>query len=49
MQVNDEVAHERVVDRFLSSGLPRGVSVRVIRINADDIEMSEISKCYTVE
>ena len=42
MQVNDEIAHLRVVDRLLRFGLPCRVGGRVVGIDADDIELLEI-------
>jgi hypothetical protein len=42
VQMNDEIAHMGVVDRHLRLFLPRFIGLRIIGINADDIEMVEI-------
>jgi len=42
MQMHDEIAHVRVVDRLLRLCTPRRVGLGVIRINADDVDFIEI-------
>ena len=42
MQMDDEVAHMRVVDGLLRLGLPGGIGGGVVRIDADDVELVEI-------
>src|SRR5262252_5336968 len=40
--MDDEVPHLRVVDRLLGLGLPRRVGARIIRVDADNIQVREI-------
>src|SRR5713226_3960445 len=49
MQVDDEVAHMRVVDGALRLGLPGGVGRCVVRIDADEVEPVEIAERDVVE
>ena len=49
MQVDDEVAHLRVVDRALRLGPPGGVSGRIVRIEPDDLDVVEILEGVVLE
>lgn len=49
MQVNDEIAHQRVVDGALRRALPRRVRRLVIGKDADDVETRQIAEFVTVE
>ena len=49
VQVDDEIAHLRVVDRLLRLGLPGRIGGRVVRIDADDVELVEILELGAVE
>ena len=42
MQMHDEIAHVRVVNRLLCLRTPRRVGLGVIRINANDVDFLEI-------
>src|ERR1043166_1470619 len=49
MQMDDEVAHVRVVDRLLRLRLPGGIGAGVIGIDADDIEIVEVLELDGIE
>jgi len=49
VQVDDEIAHVRVVHRPLSRRLPGVISLSVVRIDADDVEFVEVAELDTVE
>ena len=49
MQVDDEIAHARVVDRRLGLRLPGVVGGAVVRKDADDIELGEIGEADAVD
>ena len=42
VQVDDEIAHVRVVDRRLRLGFPGGIGCRVVREHADDVDLVEV-------
>src|SRR5512144_364618 len=42
VQVNDEIAHVRVVDSLLRLCLPCDVGARIVRVDADDVDLVEI-------
>src|SRR5437868_9950103 len=42
VQVNDEIAHLRVVDGLLRLGAPSGIGGCVIRVDADQLDLVEI-------
>src|SRR5437868_3218421 len=49
MQVNDEIAHVRIVNRLLSLAFPGGISGGVVGINADDLKLVEVPEFVAVE
>ena len=49
MQVDDEIAHMRVVDGLLRLGLPGGVGGGVVRIEADDLDLVEVLERVVLE
>src|SRR5262245_37854419 len=49
MQVNDKIAHLRIVDGHLRLGLPGRVGAGIVRENADDVELVEILELGAVE
>ena len=49
MQVDDEIAHMGVVDSLLRFGLPRDVGGRIVRKDADDIDLFEIPEFVAAE
>src|SRR5689334_16466045 len=49
MQVDDEIAHEGVVDRFLRLGFPGGIGRGVIRKDADDLDLFQIPEFSAAE
>ena len=49
MQMDDEVAHVRIVDGLLRLRLPGGIGGCVVRVNADDVELVEILELDAVE
>src|SRR5215218_3934602 len=49
MQMHDEVAHLRVVDGLLRLALPYGISARVVRIEADDLDLAQVLELAGVE
>jgi hypothetical protein len=44
MQVHDEIAHVSIVDRLLRLGSPYRMGRRVIRENADEIQLFQIAE-----
>lgn len=42
MQVDDEITHMRIVDGLLRLRTPRDIGARVIRIDADDIDLGQV-------
>ena len=49
VQMDDEIAHLRIVDGLLRLGLPGRVGGGVVRIDADDVELVEILELGVVE
>src|SRR4029078_12449941 len=49
VQVNDEIAHVRVVDGLLRFRLPCDVGARIVRVDADDIKLVEILELFASE
>src|SRR5215475_6453740 len=49
VQMDDEIAHLRVVDRLLRLRLPGRVGGRVVRVDADDINLVEILEFNVVD
>src|SRR5947208_1614920 len=49
MQVDDEIAHLRVVHGALRHRLPGFVGFRVVRIHADEVELVEVGELDIVE
>src|SRR5712692_8334102 len=49
VQMDDEIAHVRIVDRLLRLGLPGAVGRGIIGIDADDVELGEILELGVVE
>src|SRR5581483_4931984 len=49
VQVDDEVAHMRVVDGLLRLGLPGDIGTGVIRVDADDVDLVEIAELVAAE
>ena len=49
MEVDDEIAHLRVVDRALRLGAPGDVSRRIIRIEADDLDVIQVLEGVVLE
>ena len=47
--MDDEIAHLRIVDGLLRLRLPGGVGGRVVRIDADDVELVEVLEFGAVE
>src|SRR6188472_4034199 len=47
--MHDEVAHMGIVNGAVRSVLPRVIRLRVIWVNADDVELFEIAELYSVE
>ena len=44
MQMDDEVAHRRIVDGPLGGGLPGGMRRGIVGIDADDIERRQVAE-----
>ena len=42
MHMDDEIAHVRIVDGLLGLRLPGRIGGRVVRVDADDVELVEI-------
>ena len=49
MEMDDEIAHLRIVDRALRLGPPGGVGGRIIRVEADDLDVVEILEDVVLE
>src|SRR5262245_58830321 len=49
VQVNDEIAHVCVIDGLLRFRLPRDVSSRIVRVDADDVDLVEILELGAAE
>lgn len=49
MQVDDEIAHQRIVDRTLCGALPSRVRRLIVGKDADDVERVEVSEFVAVE
>ena len=49
VHVDDEVAHHGVVDGAVRSALPGGKRLRVVGVDADDIEVLEIAELDALE
>src|SRR5581483_9781878 len=49
MEVNDEIAHMRVVDGLLRLGLPSHIGARIVGIDADDVELVQILELGAAE
>ena len=49
MQVHDEIPHLRVVDGLLRLGPPRRIGGGIVRIDADNIDFTEILEFDVIE
>ena len=49
MHVNDEISHVGIVNCLLRLGLPGRISGGIVRINTDDVELTEIPELAAVE
>src|SRR6266404_4079427 len=49
VQVNDEIAHFRVIDGLLRLGAPSDISGRVIRVDTDQLDLVEILEFSRVQ
>src|SRR3954464_1193631 len=49
VEMDDEIAHLRVVDRALRLGAPGGVRGRIVRIEADDLDLIEVLEGVVLE
>ena len=49
VEMDDEIAHLRIVDRALRLGPPGGVGGRIIRVEADDLDVVEILEDVLLE
>src|ERR1700732_2811133 len=49
VEMDDEIAHLRVVDRALRLGPPGGVGRRIIRIEADDLDVVQVLEGVVLE
>src|SRR5262245_16652829 len=49
MQVDDKIAHMGVVHGAMRGFLPRVIGLRVVGVDADDIERREVAKLGSVE
>jgi hypothetical protein len=49
MEVDDEIAHLRVVDGHLRLGLPGGMGARIVRKQADDLDVVEVLEGILLE
>src|SRR5215204_4706645 len=49
VQMHDEIAHMRIIDGLLRLCFPGRVGRRIIRKNADDVELAEIAEFKLVD
>lgn len=49
VQMDDKIAHVRIVHRRLGLGAPCRLGRLVVREDADDVELIEISELYAVQ